>query len=205
MHKAVPPSFETTSFNCPNCHAYSHQIWRDTLDNHNTWIKNLKIAYCSHCEKYSLWLNRKMIYPNSTGIALPNRDLEKDIQEDYLEAANIVNKSPRGAVALLRLAIQKLCKQLGEDGNNINNNIASLVQKGLPQTIQQALDIVRVVGNDAVHPGQIDLKDNQEMANKLFELINIIAHVMITQPKEIASLYETLPQEKKEAITIRDS
>ena len=154
---------------------------------------------------YSLWLNEKIIYPDSTGIQEPNNDLEDDIRDDYLEAASIVNKSPRGAVALLRLAIQKLCKQLGEDGRNINKDIASLVEKGLPATIQQALDIVRVIGNDAVHPGQIDLKDNQQVANKLFELINIIAHVMITQPKEISALYETLPEEKREAIKTRDS
>ncbi len=163
------------------------------------------MAYCSHCKQYSLWLNEKMIYPESTGIQPPNIDLGEDIKEDYLEASSIVNKSPRGAVALLRLSIQKLCKQLGEDGKNINNDIASLVKKGLPPTVQQALDIVRVVGNDAVHPGQIDLKDNQEIANKLFDLINIIANVMITQPKEISALYETLPDGKKDAITTRDS
>jgi len=62
------------------------------------------------------------------------------------------------------------------------------MKKGLPQTIQQALDIVRVVENYVIHSGQIDLKDNQEIANKLFGLINIIANVMITQQKEIFDL-----------------
>ena len=205
MHKIVPPVFEERSFNCPHCNAYSHQRWKEILTSNHDWVDNLKIAYCSHCKMYSLWLNEKIIYPDSTGIQEPNNDLEDDIRDDYLEAASIVNKSPRGAVALLRLAIQKLCKQLGEDGRNINKDIASLVEKGLPATIQQALDIVRVIGNDAVHPGQIDLKDNQQVANKLFELINIIAHVMITQPKEISALYETLPEEKREAIKTRDS
>ncbi|WP_345977991.1 DUF4145 domain-containing protein [Sulfurimonas sp. HSL3-7] len=205
MHKIVPPSFNAKSFNCPHCHAYSHQIWRDIWDSTNTYVNGLNIVYCSHCKKYSLWLNEKMIYPETTGIQPPNTDLEQEIIDDYLEASSIVNKSPRGAVALLRLAIQKLCKQLGEEGKNINNDIASLVKKGLPVTIQKALDIVRVVGNDAVHPGQIDLKDDQEIANKLFDLINIIAHTMITQPKEIAALYETLPEAKKEGIEKRDN
>lgn len=145
-----------------------------------------------------------MIYPDSSSIQSPNSDLAQDIIDDYLEAANIINRSPRGAVALLRLAIQKLCKQLGEQGKNINDDIANLVQKGLPTTIQKALDIVRVIGNEAVHPGQIDLKDDQETASKLFDLINIIAHVMITQPKEIAALYETLPEEKRAGIDDRD-
>ena len=205
MHKIIPPSFETNSFNCPHCQAYAHQIWRSVLDNNSHFIGDLEIAYCSHCKKYSLWKDEKMIYPETTGIQPPNSDLEQEIIDDYLEAANIVNKSPRGAAALLRLAIQKLCKQLGEEGKNINKDIASLVKKGLPITIQKALDIVRVIGNDAVHPGQIDLKDNQEIANKLFELINIIAYTMITQPKEIEALYETLPEDKKAGIAIRDS
>ena len=205
MHKIVPPSFESKSFNCPHCHAYAHQIWKSIIDGNHNFVNNLEIAYCSHCKKYSLWLNEKMIYPETTGIQPPNTDLEQGIIEDYLEASSIVNKSPRGAVALLRLAIQKLCKQLGEEGKNINNDIASLVKKGLPVTIQKALDIVRVVGNDAVHPGQIDLKDDQETANKLFDLINIIAHTMITQPKEIAALYETLPEAKKAGIEKRDN
>lgn len=208
MQKIVSPSFNQSSFSCPHCNAYSHQVWCPVSyirNKSHCQLKEQGLAFCSHCNKFSIWVNEKMIYPESTGIQSPNTDLKQDIIDDYLEAASIVNKSPRGAVALLRLSIQKLCKQLGEKGKNINNDIASLVQKGLPETIQKALDIVRVIGNDAVHPGQIDLKDNQEVANKLFELINIIAHVMITQPKEISALYETLPEEKKEAITTRDS
>ena len=142
MHKTVPPTFKEKSFNCPHCNAYSHQMWKWLQNSSNNIVDGLDMAYCSHCKQYSLWLNEKMIYPASTGIQPPNIDLEEDIKEDYLEASSIVNKSPRGAVALLRLSIQKLCKQLGEDGKTINNDIASLVKKGLPPTIQQALDIV---------------------------------------------------------------
>ncbi|TDA69316.1 DUF4145 domain-containing protein [Sulfuricurvum sp. IAE1] len=205
MSKFVSPAFELKSFNCPHCHAYAHQNWTSVINGFHNVVSNLRIVYCAHCGNYSLWLNKKMIFPESTGIQSPNADLNSEIIEDYLEAANIVNKSPRGSVALLRLAIQKLCKQLGEDGKNINDNIASLVKKGLPVTIQKALDIVRVVGNDAVHPGQIDLKDDSVIASKLFELINIIAYTMITQPKEIAALYETLPEDKRAGIERRDN
>ncbi len=79
------------------------------------------------------------------------------------------------------------------------------MQKGLPPKIQQSLDLVRVVGNNAVHPGQIDLNDSQEITNKLFGLVNIIADVMISQPKHIDELYKTVvPESQKKAIARRD-
>jgi hypothetical protein len=139
------------------------------------------------------------------GESLPNQDLPQDIRDDYYEARDILNRSPRGSAALLRLAIQKLCKELGEKGKNINDDIAELVKKGLPLKIQQALDYVRVAGNSAVHPGQIDLKDDKETAINLFNLINLIADVMITQPKEVDKLFNTLPQGQKDAISKRDN
>lgn len=205
MSKIVQAVFRERSFNCPLCSAYAHQSWTQCTRN-DYYIDKLFIAVCSHCSELSIWYDEKMIYPDKTNIIEPNYDLNEDIKKDYLEAASILNKSPRGAAALLRLSIQKLCKQLGESGKNINDDIASLVKKGLPAQIQKALDIVRVVGNESVHPGQIDLNDNQEIANKLFDLINIIAQVMITQPKEISALYENIiPDDKKEAIEKRDN
>jgi hypothetical protein len=205
MSKVVQAVFRETSFNCPFCMAYAHQNWTQCTRS-AYYIDKLFIAVCSHCSKLSVWYDEKMVYPDKTNIIEPNYDLNEDIKKDYLEAASILNKSPRGAAALLRLSIQKLCKQLGESGKNINDDIASLVKKGLPAQIQKALDIVRVVGNESVHPGQIDLNDNQEIANKLFDLINIIAQVMITQPKEISALYENIiPDDRKEAIEKRDN
>ena len=84
--------------------------------------------------------------------------------------------------------------------------IASLVKKGLPVKIQQALDIVRVIGNNAVHPGQINLKDDTETANKLFDLVNLIADVMITQPKHVEEMFNTVvPENQRQAIEKRDN
>jgi hypothetical protein len=128
-----------------------------------------------------------------------------DVMRDYLEASSISAKSPRGAAALLRLAIQKLCIHLGETGNNINDNIANLVQAGLPARIQKALDIVRVIGNNAVHPGVIDINDKPDTVHALFTLINQIVQDRITQPQEIDLLYNNLPEGARKAIEKRDT
>jgi hypothetical protein len=163
------------------------------------------VAVCAHCNKYSLWHQKLMVYPVGGMAPIPNPDLPDDIKTDYEEARSIVSLSPRGAAALLRLAIQKLCKHLGEKGRNIDDDIASLVKKGLHPDVQKAWDIVRVVGNHAVHPGQIDLNDNPETAEKLFGLVNLVTFEMITRPREIASLYDSLPDRDKAHIVERDS
>lgn len=165
---------------------------------------NMDVGKCDHCSKITIWLEDKMLYPSKSSVPIPNDDLNSEIKKDYNEAAEILEKSPKSAAALLRLAIQKLCKQLGESGENINDDIGKLVKKGLPVKIQKSLDIVRVIGNESVHPGQINLDDNKETAYKLFDLINLIANTMITQPKEIDNLYDTLPKEKLDGITKRD-
>ncbi len=123
----------------------------------------------------------------------------------YNEAAKIVGDSPRGAAALLRLALQMLLKQLELKGENINEDIGALVKRGLDPRIQKALDAVRVIGNNAVHPGTISLDDDKGIALTLFDLINLIADRLISHPKEIDRLYETkLPDGARQAIARRD-
>lgn len=106
---------------------------------------------------------------------------------------------------MLRLAIQKLCVELGEKGERIDDDIASLVKKGLAPTVQKAMDTVRVIGNEAVHPGILDLKDDRDTATKLFKLVNIISEQMISNPKHVEEIYGRLPEGKRKAIEKRDS
>ena len=209
MSEYKQPEFQEDSFNCPHCNAFAHQAWCGTTYVTPAQVKfdfnELQISICRRCEKYVIWHDGKIIYPYISTISPPNQDLPNDIKKDYLEARDIVFKSPRGAAALLRLCIQKLCIFLGEKGKNLNADIANLVKRGLPEKIQQSLDIVRVVGNYAVHPGQLDIKDDKDIAIKLFELINLIASYMITKPKEVEKLYNSLPESVHKSIQKRDN
>lgn len=163
------------------------------------------VATCLACGGISIWVQKEIVYPKQTSVPPPNVDLEQGIQDLYIEASTIVVDSPKGATALLRLSLQLLLKQLGKSGKNINHDIKDLVAEGLSPKIQKALDLLRVVGNNAVHPGQIDLEDGRDIALRLFHVLNFIADEMITKPKELDLLYsDIVPEEAKMHINERD-
>ncbi|MGB9938434.1 DUF4145 domain-containing protein [Methanosarcina sp.] len=211
MYQYIAPSFELAVFSCPHCNAIAHQVW-DKVYVYNEYsdrfdvLDFVSISSCGNpnCGERSIWFKDKLMYPCLSTAPLPYDDMPSDVKEDFLEARNVVEISPRSAAALLRLALQKLMKHLGQEGEDINKDIGQLVKKGLPVKIQEALDSLRVYGNEAVHPGEIDLKDDKETALKLFKLLNIIVHDMIIQPKEIEELFNRIPPSKLEGIKNRD-
>ncbi len=217
--KYYPPEYATGQFHCPHCGVYAKQFWAHIVARHHwggTFIDNKVTAFseildaywtiskCEHCGDKIFWLNDTIVYPKKINVEAPNNDLLEDIKKDYLEAAIILNDSPRASAALLRLALQKLCIQLGEKGKNINEDIGNLVKKGLNSQIQKSLDILRITGNNAVHPGEINIIEKPELVLKLFELINFIAEKMITEPNEIEGFYKELPDVTKKQIEERD-
>ena len=55
------------------------------------------------------------------------------------------------------------------------------------RSVRKSPNIVRVIGNEAVHPGMLDLRDDQ----------------MISHPKVVTGLYEKLPESKREPENLR--
>jgi len=211
--KYIEPQINLTSYTCPHCNTISlveKATHRFNSDVHGgrmggIEIQNiLTIHRCQCCGKKIIWIDDNYVYPDIVAEEA-NPDMPESVRQLYNEAGLIYNKSPRAACALLRLAIDRLCNELGETDRDINKNIGALVKKGLPQFVQQALDVVRVIGNKAVHPGQISFDvDDKGTATMLMHLLNIIVERMITEPNEINSLYQGLPESVKESIEKRD-
>jgi len=221
------PRYEKSAYSCPHCDAWAGMTWYGAAQPFpgRNKSRGYRFATCQagDCERTSIWVgdfhraskeadgkgnpqrltDAVMVWPRQKEGPDPNADLTEDIRKDFEEAREVLPVSPRAAAALLRLGLQKVMRQLGQPGKNINDDIAALVDAGLPVTIQRAADIVRVIGNDSVHPGQIDT-DDPETVIKLFDLINIIAHDRITQPAQIAAMYSGLPQNKLDGIEQRD-
>lgn len=211
MADMIAPEFHKASFNCPSCRAFAQQAWSDVQNNWGFAAADgasVSLGNCTVCRVPSLWMGQgrewQMVWPDSGDVPLPNPDLGDDIGADYREAASILARSPRGAAALLRLGVQKLCKLLGLPGKDLNSDIGQLVKQGLRPEVQQALDSVRVIGNEAVHPGTMDLNDDVETVRALFVLVNRIAETLITAPRETKSIYDKLPESKRRGIEDRD-
>lgn len=197
---------------CPYCHVFSqmdvHDYYfdQDLIGNQfgPEIINQLEIRRCSNCGGKFFYENGHLLYPEPASIT-PEPAMPEDVKAIYIEASSIYHRSPRAACALLRLAIERLCDDLDAKGNNLDSKISNLVKRGLSEDVQRALDFVRVIGNNAVHPGKIEYDiDNEQTANMLFKLLNIIVQRLISQPATINALYEALPDGIRASVIQRD-
>ena len=219
--KYSAPAFHGKAFTCPHCEAYAHMGWAKAYTQAATGGWNeamLHTAWCAHCQRQTVWRNVQrhddvwvaddatMIWPDVQVGPPPHGDMPELVKADYVEAQSICARSPRGAAALLRLCIDKLARLLLDAAatDDVNTNIGLLVKAGLPPQIQQALDIVRVVGNKSVHPGELSVEDVASVAARLFELVNAIVEDRIARPRELAKLYAVIPEKAMAGIEKRD-
>src|SRR5690349_9258119 len=134
MTKQIAPALNAASFTCPHCGAHANQTWLQL----NTggpalvagarvdasrepsisglgsgrfslkFLQNLNVTQCFSCKRLALWVFDKIVWPANSTAVTPHDDMPPDVRADFLEAAAIVDTSPRGAAALLRLALERL-------------------------------------------------------------------------------------------------
>jgi hypothetical protein len=180
--------------------------WCEVYDDGNEGLSRPIPGWPKHGDEVNCEdIGDEIVYPLYIPPDLPIPDMPEEIARDFNEARSVFAISPRASAALLRLVIEKLCIHLEQKGKTLDAAIATLVaEKRLPVLVQQALDSVRVIGNNAVHPGQLDLRDDAKTSEKLFNLVNFIVRETITRPSEIAVLYNNnLSEEQQKKISDR--
>lgn len=228
--KSELPTFQADSFNCPFCSAYSYMNWigagkervNKGISAGNKEEPLIYLAKCHNCKESSVWLNTggkfgesgliahptgEMLYPYSMAslIDTPHIDMPSDVKSDYIEASKVFAHSRRSSTALLRLALQKLMIHLGEPGKNINSDIRSLAEKRrVPPDVIKVADTLRITGNNAVHPGEMNDDDFDEVAEKMFSLLNFIIDKAIKEGKDIESIYLRTPKNARDAAEASD-
>jgi hypothetical protein len=80
------------------------------------------------------------------------------VEEDFEEAAAILTKSPRGAVALMRVCIQKVLPLLKHNGTGSSEYNTEVMRKGLEVEIQQAMEVLQVLRSDPLQLTNFDSK-----------------------------------------------
>lgn len=177
-----------TEFDCPHCKKHCSEkaqfIYRSEED-------AVKLLHCSHCKRLCAFCGEKMLIPNVVLAPPPNIKLPRQIKEIYRESVSIVDKSPRAAAILLRLATEVLCKELGCKGRNLEKKIKDLRKKieeagGRPNDaslIERMLDsLVRKVGNKSAHDIFFRINEVPQLVEFMFETLNFVMENLIVSP-----------------------
>lgn len=159
------------------------------------------VSICKSCEKPTFWFDGKVIYPvTEADIPDPNMYMPVSVQELYLEARSVYHLSYKSAAALLRLALEHLLNDLGGVGKSNYKKIENLINQGtLSARVQKLLDTIRVLGNDGVHEGVINLADDKKSENiyQLFKALNYIVRETYETEAFVDDLYDNVPESKR--------
>lgn len=204
MSQYIEPAPKAPAYTCPHCGTLA-EVRRDywTREAGTNGPPEWHGTRCRVCGGWIAWFKDERRWPSSFIGPLAHEKMPANVREIYDEAREVGGRSPRSAGALLRLGLQVLVSELVTEPN-LNKAIGDLVKDGLPERIQKAMDVLRVVGNNAVHPGEIVLDEQPETVQALFQLLNLVVEDRIARIQEIDALYEALPAGALEAIDRRD-
>lgn len=162
------------------------------------------VGTCLRCKAVSIWNGQKMVYPMASNAPMSNPDMPDDIKKDYEEAREIESRSPRSACVLLRLCVEKIAVDLVEGKGDLNSKIAKMVRDGLSKDICDDMDMTRLIGGQAAHRLEMDLRDDHKTATALFRIVNYISDWAYTQKRVRKEIRASIPDSKKAAIKKRD-
>lgn len=220
------PVHGSLAFTCPHCRAFTQQTWATTVviagdeGEAQPW-SDIDRATCFVCREHSVWLcgrryipglgshpSWEMIWPLQAGGTLPHPRLPERLAPLHREAREVIAASPRSAAALLRLLTEDLLQELADPKKKLNENIGQLVREGkLGQQEQRMADYLRISGNSAVHPAQLEVADGDmaARADLMFTFVNLLVEKFIALPAMANEAYAQLPEGAREAIERRDS
>ena len=150
-----------------------------------------------------LWVYDQLVWPRRAGDPEPKLHAQPNVRRECEQASQTLEASPRGEAALLRLAIEKLCKELGVSGESLKDDIAFFVRENVDARVQQVLDAARIIESNAVPPGQIGLGDDRATAETLSGLVNLICEKMIMEPRHLQAVYTKLREDARTAMEQR--
>lgn len=204
------PKLNENSFICPYCKIETgHQFVSDRLVRHyqNSYYEfyavtnisqpcikeelTLSISTCAKCKQIEIWINDDMVYPKIEEFGPEaTKDMPERVKETFNEARKVFGVSVRSAAALLRLAIEQYCDEMGYKERNLSTSIKEMISKeNLSNEFEKSCDYIRLTGNDAVHPRELSISEDKEVVLFMFELLNQLVEEMITNKNKKNRLF----------------
>lgn len=220
MSNYKEPKFKEQTYRCFYCGDICQHEWVNlmfSLEDGNTEIE-LWLARCVVCRRVSFWSKKHrtaleenmtdsecgLLYPHGQSYPPAREELDDEIKGIYEEAGSVLDKSPRAAAALLRLALEKLLKKVGYKGRTLFDMIGKVANDGIDENTKRAMDVIRYYVGKDIHTGEINLNDKKETVELLFEIINKIVYDKIILIKKVDSAYNAMPENARSHIEMRD-
>jgi hypothetical protein len=137
-----------------------------------------------------------LLYPKNSSAPPPQEDMPEEVLALYKEAASIVSDSPSAACLFIRKALETLLLdyyKLDPKKYNLDKLIKHLTddtEQAWSKKFKPHLESIRLIGNDAAHPREINRADNEQTALTLFGFLNICVEHLISQPLKTKQFLE---------------
>lgn len=156
---------------------------------------------CLGCRKGSVWRDGKRVFPARVPSIQPHEDMPPKARGLFEEAVAVKGLSPRASAALARASLESFLKEHFSESKayNLDERVAE-AGRHISAELWEALTVLRVVGNEALHDGKIEMQlDGSDDAyiEPLLGAVNGLAEELISRPARTRALYEKLPDAKR--------
>ena len=144
---------------CRHCLVEFHDTWNDgfkAYDGNNPFAVSYTV--CPACSRLNVAHGRSghrvFLYPR----AMPREPVDPAVPpkfaDDYVEACNVLDISPKASAALSRRCLQHILRECAKvKAPNLDQEIQKVLDGNMvPSHIAESLDAVRTTGNFAAHP-----------------------------------------------------
>lgn len=200
------------SIECPHCLRHVHVNWRSTdiyvgPDQHFT---GLYVSYtqCPSCSKAIVHFGhrrefRHLIYPlRRNRLAIDSESIPKILKDDYLEACDVLEISPKASAVLSRRVLQDILRKQGYDFRNLYDQINAVLEekaeRALPTSLAETIDLVRRFGNFSAHPSKRRITD--ETTLQVIDIEPGEAEWCLQIIEELFTYYYVEPDKRKKRI-----
>lgn len=203
---------------CPHCSISIHEnfqafpTFRDTFTNPILIEHVLEKCNCPECGK-AIVRYKKLIFDHrdsthstSKSYLIPstiNRFISTEVPdqfgEDFIEACNVIQISPKASAALSRRLLQRILREkFGIKENDLSREIDKFIaDTNTPRDLANEIDAIRNIGNFAAHPlkvtntGEIvDVEPGE--AEWLLDVLDNLFEYAFVQPKRREDRHQKL-------------